>query len=100
MVDKEGKTINIETEAELYKRANKMIENIYKFKREYAEDLSILDTIIEYSRVSSIPLQEIGNTLADHKDFIKIFKKQLVRDKYFKDDSKENIDILLEEDEW
>jgi hypothetical protein len=91
--------MEIESEAELYNKANKLIEDIYKFKSEYATDLSLIDTIIEYSTVSSIPLQEIGNTLADHKDFVKIFKNQLTKEKYFKEEN--TVDYgEYEDEEW
>jgi len=91
--------MELESEAELYNKANKLIEDIYKFKREYAAGLSLIETIIEYSTVYSIPLQEIGNTLADHKDFVKIFKNQLTKEKYFKEESTNEYEEY-DDEEW
>jgi ribosome-interacting GTPase 1 len=88
--------MEVENAAELYSKANDLIEDIYRFKKEYAEDLSLIETIIEYSFKTGIPLQELGNILSDHKDFVNIFRKQLTKEKYFRDGVEEE----YENEEW
>jgi len=75
-----------------------MIENIYKFKREKAEDLSIIDTIIEYSFDTGIPIQEIGNIISEHKEFMLMFSKQMVDEGYIRVD-RDELD-KLDVEEW
>ena len=89
----------LESEAELYIKANELIEDIFKFKKEKCQDLSIMESIIEYSYQKSIPIQELGNILADHKEYVNIFKNQLIKDGYFRDES-DNLDMEYIEEEW
>ena len=86
------------TPSEYKNEAQDLIEDIYKFKRERCEGLSLVDSIIEYSFKFDIPIQEIGNVLADHKEFLSLFEKQLKREFYIKmsEDEIENFD----ENEW
>jgi len=84
---------------EEYKQAEDLIKSIFKFKKEFAEDLNLLDTIVEYSYKKNIPIQEIGNILSNHKDFKTIFKKQLIKEKYFKSEVDYEINDY-DEDEW
>jgi len=82
-----------------YEIANKLIEDIFKFKREYAPELSLVDTIIEYSFKKDIPLQEIGETLNDHSEFMIIFEKIMTKEGYIR--NKKNIDIAeIKDNEW
>ena len=92
--------ITIESDAELYAKANSLIESIFEFKRERCEGLSLMESIIEYGIRYNIPIQELGNIIADHKDFVGIFKKQLVKDKYFKEDLDSIDKDGYEDDEW
>lgn len=78
--------IEIESDAELYAKANTLIEDIFRFKKEKCEDLSLLESIIEYGFQYDIPIQELGNVIADHKDYLIMFRKQLIKDKYIKED--------------
>jgi hypothetical protein len=81
-----------------YDIANKLIEDIYKFKREYAQDLTLMDTIIEYSIKNNHPIQDIGNILADHKEFTQMFENYLKKNNYIQGYKEEK--TALEEDEW
>lgn len=92
----------LEGDAELYAKANSLIEDIFKFKKDKCGDLSLLETIIEYSHKFNIPIQEIGNTIADHKDYVNIFKKQLTKEGYFRDDiaSTNNDEDDFDDEEW
>jgi hypothetical protein len=87
---------NLKSDAEV------LIEKIYKFKREKCDDLSLLDTIIEYSYQTDIPLLEIGNTLSEHEIFVNIFRKTLQSEKYFKKSEEDllNEKLQLNEEEW
>ncbi len=91
--------IELESDAELYRKANILIEDIFKFKKEKCEGLSIMETIIEYGDQFNIPIQELGNIMADHKDYIEIFKNQLIKDKYFKSEYAED-EKDFNDEEW
>lgn len=80
-------------------RANELIEDIFAFRSKYCSDLSLIDTMIEYSFKYDIPLQELGNTIADHKEFVTILEKQLEREGYIKV-SKINEEDLMSDEEW
>ena len=69
---------------EMKHEAEMLIEDIYKFKREKAHELSLMETILEYSHSKDIPIQEIGNILAEHDTFVEIFTKDLERTKFIK----------------
>ena len=84
----------------LYKEAEELIQDIYKFKNEYCKDLTLMESIIEYSFKKEIPLQDIGNSISEHKDFMVILEKQLIRDKYIKHIPTELDSFILNEDEW
>lgn len=71
-------------EVDLKSRANELIEDIFLFKSEKCKDLSLIDTIIEYSFKHNLPLQEVGNVLADHKEFVSILEKQLEKEGYIR----------------
>jgi len=90
----------IESDAVLYHKATMLIEDIFKFKKERAQDLSFLETIIEYSHYTDIPLQEIGNTIADNKDFSSIFRKTLAKDGYFRMENDLFDEIEMLDEEW
>jgi len=82
--------------------AEELIEDIYDFKRLKCNDLSLMDSIIEYSYVFDMSLQEIGNILSEHEIFVNIFKKQLTKEKYFKM-TEEDIKLReteMNEEEW
>jgi len=88
--------INLKSEAE------ELIEDIYRFKAERCDGLSLIDTIIEYSYQKNISLQEVGNTLSEHEIFVNIFKKVLQKEKYFKK-TPEELEFEqneLNEEEW
>jgi len=77
--------------------AEALIEDIYKFRKEKAPDLSIMETLIEYSFHYEIPLQELGNVISEHKIFVGILEKELAREKYIKlEEEEDNFD----EEEW
>ena len=92
-------TIKAESDAELYSKANDLIEDIFKFKRERCGDLSLIETVIEYGYKNDIPIQELGNILADHKDYVSMFRKQLTKDGFFREDE-EIFDIRYNDEEW
>jgi len=74
-----------------------LIEDIYRFKKEKAPDLSIMETLIEYSFQYEIPLQELGNIISDHKIFVGILEKDLAKEKYIRlEEEEDNFD----EEEW
>jgi archaellum biogenesis ATPase FlaH len=77
--------------------AEDILEDIFKFKKEKAQDLSIMDTIIEYAYKNDYDIQEIGNIISEHEEFKIILEKQLIRDHYIKTN-----DAFYEfvEDEW
>jgi hypothetical protein len=79
--------------------AQELIEKIYKFKREKCEDLSLMETMIEYSYKFDLPLQEMGNILSEHKEFVKILEKQLIKDKYIQSEEEE-YESEIDDDEW
>ncbi len=91
--------MEIESDRELYNKANELIESIYLFKNKYAQNLSLIETIEEYSFVKNIPLEEVGNSLSYHKDFKAIFKKQLIKEKYFKSEGEVG-EVGYEDEEW
>jgi len=80
--------------------AEELIEKIYEFKREKCSDLTLMETMIEYSYKFDLPLQEMGNILSEHKTFVNIFEKQLEREKYIRIQKSDEDDIELNEDEW
>lgn len=91
----------IESEAELYAKANTLIEDIFKFKKEKCKDLSLIESIIEFGVYNDIPIQELGNVIADHKDYLIMFKKQLIREGYIREDELINMyEIEYNEEEW
>jgi hypothetical protein len=56
--------------------------------------------MIEYSHQKDIPLQEIGNTIADNKDFSSIFRKTLAKEGYFREEDDLFESGGLSDDEW
>lgn len=77
--------------------AEDLIADIYKFKKEKAQDLTIMETMIEYGFQYDIPLQELGNIISEHKIFVDILEKELVKEKYIQsEDEEDNFD----EEEW
>jgi len=75
-----------------------LIEDIYKFKKERAQELSMMELLIEYSFQHDIPLQELGNNISDHKIFTNMLEKELAREKYIRlDDCDEG---NFNEEEW
>ena len=90
----------IENEAMLYTSANCLIEDIFEFRKLKCEDLTLMETMIEYSFQKDIPIQELGNRLADHKDFVEVFRKQLVKESYFREEHDAFDEIQMEDEEW
>jgi hypothetical protein len=88
------------SENDLYKTATDLIDDIFKFKKNYCRDLTILETIIEYGYKKDIPLQEIGNIIADHKEYVEILRKTLVKEGYFREEEGLFDDIEMQDDEW
>ena len=78
--------------------ADALIEDIYKFKREKAEDLTMMETLIEYSFKHDIPLQELGNVISEHNFFVSILEKELAKEKYIRLEDEE--DDNFDEEEW
>jgi len=87
-----------ENEIELHDVATELIEDIFLFKKERANDLTLLETIIEYAHYKDIPLQEIGNSIADHKEYTEIFRKTLINEGYFRDEDYQPTKMI--EEEW
>jgi len=77
--------------------ADTLIEDIYRFKREKAEDLTMMEILIEYSFQHEIPLQELGNIISEHKIFVNILEKELTREKYIRVEEEEE---TFDEEEW
>jgi len=74
-----------------------LIEDIYRFKKEKAPNLGIMETLIEYSFQYDIPLQELGNVISEHKIFVGILEKELAKEKYIRlEEEEDNFD----EEEW
>lgn len=93
--------IEIESDAELYAKANSLIEDIFRFKKDKCGDLSLIESIIEYGFQYDIPIQELGNVIADHKDYLVMFKKQLIKDKYMKEEDISALeDMDFDDEEW
>ena len=90
----------LDSDAELYSKATALIEDIFAFKKERAQDLSLLEVIIEYSHQKDIPLQELGNVIADHKDYVEIFRKTLAKDGYFRQEEGLFDEIEMLDEEW
>jgi len=80
-------------------KSNELIESIFAFKREKCDGLSLVDTLIEYSFHYDIPIQEVGNVISEHSEFVSMLEKQLERDGYILKDKSKN-DIELNEEEW
>jgi len=77
------------------KEAEILLKDIFRFKKERAQDLNILETIEEYSFRNDISMHVIGNILSEHDDFLKLFEKHLYSQKYIKSDLQNFI-----EQEW
>lgn len=75
-----------------------VINDIFKFKREKCPEFSIIDTILEYAYKYDKNIQELGNIISEHEEFIQILEKQLVRTHYIKSD--EPSQDTLDENEW
>ena len=88
------------SDIKLFEKASDLISDIYKFKREKASDLTMMETIIEYSYSTGLPLQEIGNLLAEHEPYKKILKSELIRDNFFKDETVLIDNSSIDEEEW
>jgi hypothetical protein len=70
---------------ELDKReVEELIEDIFRFKKEKCPNFNTIDVIIEYAYQNDRDVQEIGNILGEHKEFVEIFEKQLKREKYIR----------------
>ena len=87
-----------QSEQEYRSEAQDLIEDIYKFKREHCDGLSLIDSIIEYAFKFDIPIQEIGNVLSDHKEFLILFEKHLKDSFYIKDPDRHK--DIFNESEW
>lgn len=79
------------------KEVEALIEDIFKFKRARASNLSIIDIIIEYAYFNERDVQELGNIISEHKEFVEILEKQLIREKFIKQELNET---TLDESEW
>jgi len=80
------------------KITEELIENIFKFKKERCPDFSTLDAIIEYCHFNDLNIQEIGNVISEHKEFVDILEKQLIREKYIRTPKNQTSDLV--EEEW
>ena len=80
--------------------AQEFIEKLFKFKRDKCDGLSIMETMIEYGYKYDITLQEMGNTISEHKEFVQILEKQLEEDGYIRKEKTELDEMALDEDEW
>jgi len=79
----------------LKEEAKILIEDIFKFRKEQCPELNILEAIKEYSFKNDIPLKEIGDTISEHNDIVKIIEEELTRCNYFKSG-----DITFDIEEW
>jgi hypothetical protein len=59
-----------------------------------------METLIEYSFKFDIPLQEVGNVISEHKEFIKILEHQLEKDGYIRTEETELDSMEMDADEW
>jgi hypothetical protein len=91
---------NNKSDSDLYRSATDLIDDIFKFKTDFCQDLTILETIIEYGYKKDIPLQELGNIIADHKEYVEILRKTLVKEGYFRAEEDLFDDIEMSDDEW
>ncbi len=80
--------------------AQEFIEKLFEFKRDKCDGLSMMETMIEYSYKYDITLQEMGNTISEHKEFVQILEKQLEDDGYIRKEKTELDEMALDEDEW
>ena len=78
--------------------AEELIEKIYDFKKEKCQDLSLMETMIEYGYKFDMPLQEMGNILGEHKTFVGMLEKQLEREGYIR--TADSSDDQINEEEW
>jgi len=90
----------IEDEAELYQISNDLIEDIFRFKKEKCKNLSLIETMIEYSFKNDIPLQELGNIIADHKDYMEILRQELIDEGYFRGEEIPFDGMMFSDEEW
>lgn len=81
------------------KEVEELIDDIFNFKKEKCPDFNTIDVIIEYAYQNNRDVQEIGNILAEHKEFVTILEKQLKREKYIQSEDAENYE-RFDEDEW
>ena len=87
-------------EKDLKSESQEFIEKLYKFKREKCDGLSLMETIIEFSFKYDISLQEVGNIISEHKEFVLMFEKQLEQDGYIRREKTELDEMELDEGEW
>jgi len=81
------------------KEVEDLIEDIFKFKKEKCPDFNTIDVIIEYAYKNNRDVQELGNILAQHKEFVTILEKQLKREKYIHVEDTGDVESFNEE-EW
>ena len=73
--------------------AQELIEDLYAFKRDKCQDLSLIDTMIEYAYKKDIPIQELGNTISEHPGYMKILNERLKESGYTHRNSRYKKDI-------
>lgn len=88
------------SDVDLYRSATDLIDDIFRFKTERCQELTILETIIEYGYKNDIPLQELGNIIADHKEYVEILRKTLVKEGYFREEEGLFDEIEMSDEEW
>jgi len=62
-----------------------LVSDISKFRKEFCNDLNMLDVLIEYSYKMNIDLEQLGYVLAEHEQFKEILEIELIKGKYMKD---------------
>jgi len=76
---------------------DKLIEDIFLFKKEKCDNLSLIEVLIEYAHKKNFTLPELGDMLSDHDCFKSIFKRQLIKDGYIRE---KEVGETIKEEEW
>jgi len=75
----------------------RLIEDIFKFKKDKCDNLSLMEVLLEYAHKKNYAVSELGDLLSEHDCFKSIFKQQLIEDGYIRE---KEAGEAIKEEEW
>jgi hypothetical protein len=77
----------------------KLLNKIYEFKKDKGFEGNTLELILSFCEEYELPLQEVGEILAENNDFKKSFESSMYSSNNFQREKTDNDEIVIS-DEW